>query len=454
VDRRRFWASLGARTVHNGSEGIDTSSLTEGELKKAGAVSIFQLESLKDEKEVEDRFKPRKYTGMYVPELTTFHHRKTFDTWTECLRLTNPEPGTRFLFLADTNPPDDDSWWIHDLWWYLWENVDGSDESIREYLESTLEDPSEELIVSLIEPTRILRSQMTRIDITVEDNPFADPQHVAFLKAKYAHNKELYERYIEGKCVRTTEGSLFVRNFRESFHVIGEVETAANRTPEIIIPNENTIELITGSDPGPTNYGFTILEKLILDKEAYPQYGGKPIFNLLDELILVNEDFDVTDVVEQCVAKMRFWEKLCGRSFIWTHWSDRSVFDTKVPFTDKFWHAVVFELSRGIINFTAAERGKGSVNARIELFDKMLYSDRVFFNRNFTPQCVSMVKGIKKGKTSAGGIARGSPHKHAFDALTYPIASECADELAKNIMQQIREMRTEKNESTLVSIPL
>lgn len=428
--------------------------LTENELKRAGAVTVFQLESLKDEKEVEDRFKPRKYTGMYVPELTTFHARKTFDTWTECLRLTNPEPGTKFLFLADTNPPDDDSWWIHDLWWLLLEDTDDTDEGIREFLESSLEDPSDEQITALIPPTRILKKQLIRIDIAVEDNPYADPEHVALLKAKYAHNKELYERYIEGKCVRTTEGSLFVKNFRESFHVIGEEQSPGNLTPEVIYPSEETYELITGTDPGPVNYSFHIVEKIILDREAFPQYAGKPIFNTLDELVLVKEDYDLNDVVEQCVAKMQFWEKLCARKFSWVHWSDRSVFDTKVPFTDKFWHAIVYELSRGLIDFKAAERGKGSVNQRIELFDRMLFSDRIFFNKNFTPKTIAMVKGIKKGKTSVGGISRGSPHKHPFDSLTYVVSSECSDELAKSIIQQIRQLRNEKQTSSLVSVPL
>lgn len=427
-------------------------SMTESELKRAGAITVFQLESLKDEKEVEDRFKPRKYTGMYVPEMTTFHYRKTFDTWTECLRLKNPDPGTHFLFLCDYNPPDSDSWWINDLWWALLDIPD-DDQHLLEYLQATIPDKEEEVLRKLIPATRVLKQQLARIDITVDDNPFADPSHVELLKAKYAHNDELYRRYILGECVQTTEDSLFVKNFRD-IHIVGEMQTAGNKNPEIIVPNDNTIELITGTDPGPVNYSFQIIEKLFLDKEAYPQYNGKPIFNVLDELVLVKEDYDLNDVVEQCVKKMRFWENLGGKKYNWIHWADRSVFDTKVPFTEKMWHGVVYELSRGLINFQAADRGKGSVNQRIDLFDRLLFENRVFFNRNFCPETIAMVKGIKKGKTAVGGIARGSPHKHAFDGVTYPIASECADELAKSIIQQIRQLRQEKNESSLVSIPL
>ena len=47
-----------------------------------GGTTTIQLESLANEEEVEIRFKPRRYSMIYIPELSTFNNRNTFTTLT------------------------------------------------------------------------------------------------------------------------------------------------------------------------------------------------------------------------------------------------------------------------------------------------------------------------------------------------------------------------------------
>lgn len=398
-------------------------------LRTAGATTEIQLESLKVESEVEERFKPRRYSMLYVPELTTFHNRKTFNTWTECLRMIGL-PEHKHLFLADSNPPDDESWWIHDLWWDL---VD-ADEATLNPTDFGFPEDAPEAMQDLI----ALKRGLARIDITVEDNPYASPEHVRLLRAKYADNDEMYRRYILGECVRTTEGSLFYKVFRPNIHVVGEGIAKGGGEPEILVPEPTTYQLSTGHDPGGTNYGSCIVERFIPDKKLCPKYNGHAVFKVLDELVVIGGDYNLYDFIESFIEKMDFWENQMDRvgNVEWLHWADRSVYDMRVPFVDRLWATEIMIASGNRLPFVAAARGKGSIQVRIDLLRRLLYEERIFISAQCT-NIIAMIKSIKRGTTAAGGIQRGSVHKHAFDALTYLLASECADELTTTLTNSL-----------------
>lgn len=122
----------------------------------------------------------------------------------------------------------------------------------------------------------------------------------------------------------------------------------------------------------------------------------------------------------------------------------------KVPFSDRYWHQYIYEYSGRRISIMAAERGKGSVNARIDLFRKLLWEERVFISNTNCPWTINMCRSIKRGRTVVGGIAKGDIHKHVFDAATYGLASECYEEVRRQVHMNTRRMKP----SSLVSIPL
>jgi len=161
-------------------------------LRAAGGVSTIQLESLQNEDEVEDRFKPRRYTAIFCPELSTFHKRKTFTTWTECLRSVTAREDDTFLFLADTNPADEgpDSW-IYEVWFDL---LGCADDAC---------DPNE----------LPLKRNLDRIDFEIDDNIFDPPERLEELKSKYFYDKDLYDRYILGIWRKSSEDSIFTKSF-------------------------------------------------------------------------------------------------------------------------------------------------------------------------------------------------------------------------------------------------
>lgn len=397
---------------------------------KYGNKTKISLESLRNEDEVEQRFKGKSYSMIWVNEGSKYKKRKTFDTLKRCFRKPHIKPEDHLL-LIDTNP--DLELGQESFWYQLFYGLDAMSEI------------PEELIP--------LRDSLRLIEFSVDDNLSLSEEDKAKLRADFAHDEDLMAAYYYGKWVTASTDALFYKVFRPHFHVIGEIETASNPEPEIIVPTENCFELITGLDPGGVNCSAHIVEKIIPDKVLYPQYGEKPVFNVLDELVIVGEDFDLEDFVEQMVKKMEHWENIIGKpgKILWRHWSDRSAFDMRIAFSQIFWHQAIYQYSGGKVSLMAAERGKGSVNQRIELFRKLLFEERIFINKNFCPYTIQMCKSIRKGTTAAGGIARGSPHKHCFDSLTYAISSECFDEIHKSAM---RTMKGSKNESTLVSVAL
>jgi hypothetical protein len=185
-----------------------------------------------------------------------------------------------------------------------------------------------------------------------------------------------------------------------------------------------------------------------------PKYDGKPIFKVLDELVVVGEDFNLYDVVERFVEKIDFWENQINRpgNVEWSHWADRFVFDAKVPFLDRLWATEIMIASGNRVPFLAAARGKGSVQVRIDLLRRLLFEERLFICQSKCPNVIDMIKSIRRGTTAAGGIQRGSKWKHVFDALTYWLASECADELVTTLMNNLR--KPSEGQSTLIQATL
>lgn len=410
-----------------------------------GTIATIQLESLKNEDEVEDRFKPRKYGMIYVPELSTFRKRMTFDTLAETLRMSHLRD-EQHLFLADTNPSDEGvQSWLYKLWF----------------------EPAED------EKEVALKRRTGRVDFTLFDNPFVTKERIEELKSRYSHDQDLYKRYILGEWVEATTDALFYQVFRANFHVRGEVSTANNPDPEILVPEANCIELVTGVDPGSSaNTAWVIAEKTFRTEKYKTPEGEEvsrrvPVLKYIDELVVIDEAHTLEEFTVEFMRKMEFWEKVMGREgkVLWRHWSDRSAFDTRSAESNRYYHQIIYDASvmaieDGTVSITqpiilqAADRGPGSVEQRIDLWKRLLFDERVFFSAEKTPKLIQMNKSIKRSKTLSHGIQKGSPHKHVFDAASYLAASECYDELARQVMMNMRRLRRRDHESSLVSVPV
>jgi intein/homing endonuclease len=392
-----------------------------------GGKSKFQLESLKNEEEVEARFKSKRYTGMFVNELSNFKKRKTFETWTECLR-TIGLPRDKHLFLADTNPADEGTKsWIYKLW-FVFPNLTEIDGR------------------PLTPEEKWLQRQLRVITFTLDDNTLIDPDRIMQLKASLSGNPDLYARYVLGKWVTASMDALFVDVFKERIHVVPD-PTAPDALRYLMIPEENCYSLLSGWDIGVRNSSAHVIEKTVREIP-----GSEPVsvFKVLDELAVIGEDHGLEDFTTTFVEqKMDYWEQHTSQPTRWKHWSDRSAFDMKDPEHNRYHHQTVFLASDGRIELNAAARGRDSVQQRIDLLRKLLFQNRIYISADRCPLTIEMLKSIRRGKSSVAAIEKGSPHKHLFDSLMYAIASECVDEMQDSIYNHVR---SERKESGVVSI--
>lgn len=397
-------------------------------VNKHGTISKISLQSLRLEDDVEEIFKSRSFSMIWVNELSKFKKRKTFDTLKQCLRMPHLKTN-QHLFLADTNPDLDLG--TGSPWYELWYG-----------LASMGDDCPMDL--------RPLRDSLRVIEFTVDDNLSLSMEKKAQLRADFAHDPDLMAAYYWGKWVTASADALFYGVFKPNIHVVGDPDTPAIPNPEIMVPSEGCYELIGGLDPGARNCAAVILEKatLVRDKREIPAFAW------LDEHVVVGEDFSLEDWIEQLVTKMDFWEKVMKKpgKVIWRWWSDRSVFDTKIPFTEKYWHEFIYDLSGGRITCMAAERGRGSVGARVDFFRKLIWEERLRVSKNRCPHGIQMIQSIRRGRGRVI-IPTQSPWKHSFDSVTYPIVSECYDELQRSVIVNLRK-QNETEESGLIQVAL
>jgi hypothetical protein len=405
-------------------------------VNKFGNKTKITLESLKNEDEVEARFKGKRYSMIFVNELSKFKKRKTFDTLKQALRMMHLKEEDHLL-LCDTNPADEGSQSFIYRLFYEFRTMD--DAALAAAFPDT---PPETLIP--------LRNALKLIEFTIDDNLACTPEKKASLMADFAHDPDLLARYFYGKWVTASADALFYQVFRPNFHVVGEPDLPGNPNPLIMVPEAGCYELITGQDPGATNYATAIIEKAIDTRKEGDVEKEVSVFKVLDELVIIGHDFELYEYVEELVEKMLGWEELTGKpgKLIWRHWSDRSAFDMRVPFSDRYWHQHLHEASGGKITLMAADRPP--IAHRVDLFRKLLFEERLFFSAAKCPYSIEMCKSIRRGKSAVSVVERTCKEKHILDALTYALASECYDEMARSVRMNIRR----RSENELVSCPL
>jgi hypothetical protein len=288
------------------------------------------------------------------------------------------------------------------------------------------------------------------LEVFVHDNPYLTPEDLALLKAQYAHSPDLWNRYYLGKWTTAAGDSLFYDVFRPNIHVVGEIETPTNPTPEELVPEEPTHELFTGWDMGYSNTGTVLLEKFWLDNKIGV---GLPAFKVFDEGVFLKTDLTIGDVTEIVLRKMHRLEDVCGKKFRWSHYSDRSAMDAREPISDRYHFQEVDLASHGEIFLQGVARKHGSVHFRVDLLRKLLHQNRIFFNNDRCPMCIQMLQGLKSGRNGAA-VDKQSQHKHVFDALTYALSALCFDELQKAITHDMNTVRAKGSGGGIISVPL
>lgn len=364
-----------------------------------GTESEVQLHSLDFDGDVEEKLFATRYSLIYFSELQHFSDPRIFRAAIQQLRM----PGLRFdqhMWIADTNPPDDGpEHFAYQIW----------------FIEREMQD----------HPDPEFQKDLGLIHIALEDNIYADPKAVAALKATYRFDPEGWDRFILGKWTHTAghADKHFSLVFRPEIHVIGNAEGTDRGNWEYLLPQPDIAELIAGWDLGHSNHAFQILQR------RFNEFG-KSEWDVLDELVSVNEKVYVDEFALAALEKIEELEKLLGRPVRWRHWSDTSAFRFNAGGTDDMDAATVERISRGKIRFISAlaAKGPGSVRKRVQLFRQLLGENRIFLSAHCF-KTRQMFEQLRRGKKELDYIMRGDENKHPFDSLSYAIYSEMLEDL-------------------------
>jgi hypothetical protein len=411
--------------------------------------SHIELESLKDEKEIEANFFNRYYTMIYWGELQHYKQRLSFDTLIQSLRVDGVKDDDSYVLLCDGNPSDlGEDAWQYKLWFQFRVDPKVSD----------AEKP--------------LQSNLKLIMVMLDDNPYLSPERKAEIAASYNHDPDLKARYIDGLWKKSASDALFASAFRPSFHVISH---DADGDAVELVPEPGCTGLITGWDPGGANPAMVIAEKcyrhamkpdgsLIIDPRTKEPLE-ESVFKFIDEVAYVKDNISISEFTELVLERIYFWESFIGHEIEWQHWSDNTALTQTEAISKRTVYDEVFAVSQGKIILEASDAlyrfGKGMPTNRpgtvaqgIRLWRKLLFSRRLLFCKWKTPKLVLMNQSLKrKPKTTDDIIATNDKNRHIFDAGRYLTSRECYEELQDMIIE-INRPATVSEKPAIITIPL
>lgn len=424
-----WWTSESGRVVKGPRQKGGSKKLYCEVTNKFGGKSHIEMNSLKDERDVEKDFFNRYFTMIYWGELQNFRERHTFDTMLQSLRLKGHAEDD-FVMLCDGNPSSDgESAWMHKLFYQF------------------------RLSDDVREEEKPLQKKLQVLEIYLDDNIKLSDEKKREIKSSYAHDPDLYDRYILGKWVKASTDALFINNFKLSVHVIGDSKES---DPEMLVPQEDCMELFGGWDPGSANPAFVMAEKIyrtvlrsrLREGKRVDEWVEESVFKFIDELVVSKGDLTMGEFTEMVMEKITFWEKWLGREVQWTHWSDRSAFDQRESITNRYVYEEVYSVSGGKIQLQAHEKSqiRGTKAPGIRLWKKLLFQDRLFFSAAMTPKIIEMNKVLRRDMRRGmpqDSVDKGQQERHVFDSVRYLTASECWNELQDGIVELLTEKREE-----------
>lgn len=402
-----------------------------------GGRTRIELNSLKDERDVEKEFKNRYFSMIYWSEMSAFNDRRTFDTLLHALRMPNV-PEERHLLLCDTNPSDLGTEYFG---WKI-------------FYHTRTANPDD-----LDEAERPIQKHLKLVEFTLDDNFSLSVERKKEILSLFAHDPDLLARYGYGRWVKASSNALFISVFKPAIHVFGDV---GELDPEMLLPEPNCSELITGWDPGGANPAMVIAEKVFRPVQRLPTGGGKleakeeSVIKFLDELAFVKENFSYAEFTELVMEKIRYWERFMGRELMWVHWSDRSCFDQREAISNRVPYEEIYAASGGKILLQAHEKSqaRGTKAPGIRLWRKLLFQERMYFSAAMTPKLIEMNKVLRRDMRRGmppDSVDKNQDERHIFDSARYLVMSENWEELQDGILT----METAKREEPrLISVRL
>jgi hypothetical protein len=383
-----------------------------------GGVSRLQLDSLKNEREVERIYKGRMYSAIYMTEAANFKRRASFEIMLQCLRGFGEDWKNHFIFLIDTNPAEEgQSHWIYQLFHVF-----------RRMTRKEIEEAFPHTVEAMI----ALRDKLAIYRFAVADNIWMSESDKQELEAQFMlSGADVYARHWLGEWKSSAADSAFARVWRPEIHVCGDMATVADPNPAILIPPGDCVTLYTGWDLGDIHNAIVIAEKTMEGKPNEEQ----PVFKIIDELVMIDTPIKLEDLTLEFMDLMRWWEEEIGHPVKWVHWADSSAMSGFQSISASNEAKEVFRASDQAIELVGVTKGPNSVVKRLQLTRRLLFANRLFISA----RCEQLIQTMTMLKTNAQGSLKrtGDPLRHAFDAMSYLIAMEAWSELVLDIEHRL-----------------
>jgi hypothetical protein len=388
-----------------------------------GGESELMLFSLDNDNETEAKLKEREFSMIYFSELDNFGDRKVLSVALMSLRMEHLKFEQQ-QWIADTNPSEEgEGSWIYQAFYK--ERTMSYDDYARENTDIGLPVLSKDRFENF-------QKSLDLIEIMPEENTYLDPLQLEELKTTYSYDIGLYSRYVLGKWVYGDgdKSRHFRSFFKPNIHVVGNCDSKNEEDWDLILPSDNCVELTTGFDLGETNHAACVIEKKLLDQfnPSTKQVVKRAHFSVLDELVTIKQDISIESFTEMFMELVFSLEHHIGRQVALDNsWSDQSSIIKYSAAADTYPYLQVNAASGGRVFLQGVPKASGSVRVRVQLLKQLLAQQRIRVSAHCA-HTIRMLKDLKKGKDASNYVVS-DENKHIFDALTYALLMECAEEL-------------------------
>jgi hypothetical protein len=379
-----------------------------------GGESEIQLHSLDFDDDIEAKLLNTRFSLIYFAELQNFESRAVFDLSIQQLRMYGL-PYESHQWISDTNPPEIGADHFAYKIWY-------EERVAKDFPEYCKTEADRALF-------RRRQKELKLYEFEFKDNPFLDPQQLADLRATYANDPDGWARFVEGKWTKGGIGRRLFPGFRVETHVAGTTREN-DENSEYLNPSDGCHTLYIGWDTGEVNHAVAILQKRWNSK-------GLLCWDVLDEAVSLGEEVYLWDFASDVSHQMDSLEEICNKknTMVWVAWSDSSLerFSSTNPQNEA---AIVENVcgNRLQLQFAYEAKAPNAVGKRVQLLQRLVAEGRILVSAHCL-NTITMFREINKrrprpGQSNRSIIETTNPHKHIFDALSYPIYCEMMEEAA------------------------
>lgn len=404
-----------------------TKVMTAELWNRHGTKSQIQVFPVQHLQEAKDKFFSTEFSGAWISEAHLWPTDEVYTAVCDQLRL----PGVRYedqLVLLDANPPESGR---------------------RHWLYTGFIDPSpfpEDLPKEDRQHAEYERGLTKVWHFYQEDNPHGDPNVMRGYNTRYAKNPLAYRRFVRGEWLDGTEEDLCFKSVWDpNTMVVGNADSIREEDWQVLCPSNGLhvnrrggkVCLVDGWDVGDVNHAWVGIQ-------PWMNKDGKLCFDVLDEHVVVNQKTSVKAFADEAHQKIQLLEQLADFPVTWDGYTDSSAEQFRASMdlpsdADATDGAIIETVIQRRLTGSHRVKTANWQKRRVDFLAELLQAGRI----RVSAQCFWVAKMFEKlrkdtSPKSKTYLAGGQDEKHVFDALSYPIAMLCIEELLSDTGPKVK----------------